>query len=167
MLKQTLEVIVAKDSIPRLRTVGVIADDLSEPIHRVDYAIRAFEIKPAATAGRLRLFDLAAVEQIWQALNPAGSDPLESSSNQGDSLSPQDRRRLLVELGSDREAELPAEVRDVWRSYLRSRLLKTGQWVRLKTEERISSAIEKTLDEFRAIMELDPSSLHETEGGGS
>jgi len=56
--------------VPRLRTPGVIAAELGEPLHRVLYVLRTRDfIKPSATAGRLRLFDSQAVAMIRQALS--------------------------------------------------------------------------------------------------
>ena len=58
------------DRIPTLRTPGVIARELDEPLHRVLYVLRTRPfIKPSARAGRFRLYDLAAVAQIRHALN--------------------------------------------------------------------------------------------------
>ena len=55
--------------VPRLRTPGVIAAELGEPLHRVQYVLRTrHHISPAATAGRLRLFDSQAVAMIRLAL---------------------------------------------------------------------------------------------------
>jgi hypothetical protein len=56
--------------VPKLRTPGVIAHELGEPLHRVLYVLRtrAF-ITPSARAGRLRLYDLQAVARIRHALN--------------------------------------------------------------------------------------------------
>jgi len=56
--------------VPRLRTLGVIAAELGEPLHRVLYVLRTRPyITPSALAGRLRLYDRAAVAMIRQALN--------------------------------------------------------------------------------------------------
>ena len=57
-------------STPTLRTPGVIARELGEPLHRVLYVLRtrAF-IAPSARAGRLRLYDRQAVAMIRHALN--------------------------------------------------------------------------------------------------
>jgi hypothetical protein len=57
-------------AVPQLRTPGVIATELREPLHRVLYVLRtrAF-IRPSARAGRLRLFDADAVAMIRHALN--------------------------------------------------------------------------------------------------
>jgi hypothetical protein len=50
-------------------TVGAIARDLSEPIYRVQYAIRTRGIEPELIAGNLRIFPPAAVEQIARILH--------------------------------------------------------------------------------------------------
>ncbi len=50
------------------RTVGRIARELNEPIHRVDYAIRTRGIEPEFTAGHLRVFSEDAVERIAEIL---------------------------------------------------------------------------------------------------
>ncbi len=56
--------------IPKLRTPGVIARELGEPLHRVLYVLRARpHIIPSARAGRFRLYDLQAVAQIRHSLN--------------------------------------------------------------------------------------------------
>jgi hypothetical protein len=49
-------------------TIGVIARQLDEPLHRVDYAIRTRAIEPEAIAGNLRIFPLEAVEQVAEIL---------------------------------------------------------------------------------------------------
>ena len=55
---------------PTLRTPGVIARELGEPLHRVQYILRTRSfIAPSARAGRLRLYDRAAVAMIRHALN--------------------------------------------------------------------------------------------------
>lgn len=55
---------------PRLRTPGVLAADLGEPLHRVVYVLRTRRhIQPAAKAGRLRLYDRRALAQIRHELN--------------------------------------------------------------------------------------------------
>jgi len=52
-------------TIPKLRTPGVLAADLGEPLHRVLYVLSTRKhIRPAATAGRLRLYDRDAVELL-------------------------------------------------------------------------------------------------------
>lgn len=54
-----------KDPIPKLRTLGVLAVDLDEPLHRVQYVLRTRQhIRPTAKAGRLRLYDRDAVELL-------------------------------------------------------------------------------------------------------
>jgi len=53
-----------------LRTPGVIARMLGVPLHRVTYVLRTRQyICPAATAGRLRVFDSAGIAEIRHALN--------------------------------------------------------------------------------------------------
>jgi hypothetical protein len=43
------------DTAPKLRTPGVLAEDLCAPLHRVLYVLRSRQhIRPAAMAGRLR-----------------------------------------------------------------------------------------------------------------
>jgi len=60
----------ADGSVPRLRTSGVIAAELCEPLHRVLYVLRTrSQVKPAARAGRLRLYDREAVAQVRYVLN--------------------------------------------------------------------------------------------------
>lgn len=55
---------------PALRTPGVIAHELGEPVHRVLYVLRSRpHIRPTATAGRLRLYDSQAVRMIREALS--------------------------------------------------------------------------------------------------
>lgn len=49
----------------QLNTIGVIADELRVPVHRVRYVLDSRPyIAPSAIAGRARLFDRQAVEQI-------------------------------------------------------------------------------------------------------
>ncbi len=54
---------------PSLDTTGRIAGKLGVPIHRVSYIIRSRGLKPAALAGRLRLYDREAVAMIRHELN--------------------------------------------------------------------------------------------------
>lgn len=55
--------------IPRLRTTAIIADSLDVPLHRIVYILRTRPyIRPAALAGRTRLFDKGAVAEIRRAL---------------------------------------------------------------------------------------------------
>lgn len=56
-------------TIPRLRTPGVIAADLGEPLHRVLHVLRTRDhIRPAARAGRLRLYDREAMAMVRHEL---------------------------------------------------------------------------------------------------
>ena len=57
-------------NLPRLRTPGVIARELGESLQRVQYILRTRpHIKPAALAGRLRLYDRQAVAMIRHECN--------------------------------------------------------------------------------------------------
>lgn len=58
------------DPIPKLRTPGVLAADLGEPLHRVLYVLRTRRhIRPTASAGRLRLYDRDALAMLRHELN--------------------------------------------------------------------------------------------------
>jgi hypothetical protein len=52
----------------RAPTVGVIAEALDEPIHRVEYAIRTRHIEPEAVAGHIRVFGPDAIERVADAI---------------------------------------------------------------------------------------------------
>ncbi len=55
---------------PALRTPGVIARELGEPLHRVLHVLATREhIKPVARAGTLRLYDRQAVAMVRHELN--------------------------------------------------------------------------------------------------
>ena len=57
-------------TLPRLRTPGVIAQELGESLQRVQYILRTrSHIKPAALAGRLRLYDRQAVAMVRHEIN--------------------------------------------------------------------------------------------------
>jgi hypothetical protein len=45
-------------------TVGEIARQLNEPVHRVQYAVKTRGIEPEAVAGNLRIFPSEALEQV-------------------------------------------------------------------------------------------------------
>lgn len=53
---------------PALPTVGVIAQQLGRPIHRIEYVIRVRRILPCGWAGNARVFPDAAVEAIAMEL---------------------------------------------------------------------------------------------------
>ena len=54
---------------PQLRTPGVLAADLGVPLHRVLYLLRTRRhIRPAATAGVLRLYDRDALDKLRHEL---------------------------------------------------------------------------------------------------
>ena len=56
--------------IPQLRTPGVIADELGEPLPRVLYVLRTrgHSIRPIGRAGVLRVYDRAAVGSVADVL---------------------------------------------------------------------------------------------------
>ena len=54
---------------PPLLTAGRIASKLRRPLHRVTYVLRTRDIRPSATAGTLRLYDLAAVARVRHELS--------------------------------------------------------------------------------------------------
>lgn len=49
---------------PSMPTIGEIARRLNVPTHRVEYIIRARDIRPCGWAGNARVFDEAGVETI-------------------------------------------------------------------------------------------------------
>lgn len=57
-------------SIPNLITVGVMAAELGQPIHRVQHVLRTRQhIRPSCRVGRLRVFDEEAVAMVRHELN--------------------------------------------------------------------------------------------------
>jgi len=55
--------------VPKLRTPGVLAELLGVPLHRVQHVLRTrSQIRPTARAGRLRLYDLEALELVRNEL---------------------------------------------------------------------------------------------------
>jgi hypothetical protein len=60
--------------LPELNTPGKVAQQLGVPVHRVQYVLRSRpHLRPAATAGRLRLFDDETIELIKAELERIGS----------------------------------------------------------------------------------------------
>ena len=57
------------NAAPRLVTIGLIADELGKPLHRVVYVLktRAY-LHPAAYAGRVRLFDRPTIDLVRKEL---------------------------------------------------------------------------------------------------
>ena len=51
-------------SIPRANTVGEIGRRLGQPVHRVEYVVRARHIRPISRAGNARVFADADVQLI-------------------------------------------------------------------------------------------------------
>jgi hypothetical protein len=61
-------------SCPSLLTAGRIASALGVPLHRIQHVLATrSHIRPSARAGTLRLFDMAAVEQIRHELDEMDS----------------------------------------------------------------------------------------------
>jgi hypothetical protein len=52
----------------RARTIGAIASELNEPIHRVQYAIRTRGIEPESVAGHIRIFPPDTVDRLADIL---------------------------------------------------------------------------------------------------
>ena len=60
----------ATKPVPRLRTPGVLAQQLGVPLHRVIYILATRpHIRPTARAGQLRLYDAEALAQLRHELN--------------------------------------------------------------------------------------------------
>lgn len=55
-------------SVPAAPTVGEIARRIDQPIHRVEYVIRARGIKPQSVAGNARVFAETDVDRIASEL---------------------------------------------------------------------------------------------------
>ena len=54
-----------KGFTPHLITPGVIARRLNQPLHRILYVLaKRSHIRPLARAGRLRLYNQAAIEEV-------------------------------------------------------------------------------------------------------
>lgn len=57
------------ESTPQLITAGLLAERLGVPLHRVLHVLRTrSHIRPAARAGRLRLYDREAVAMVRHEL---------------------------------------------------------------------------------------------------
>ena len=70
---------MANTNPPRLRTPGVIAEEIGVTLTRVLYVLRTRpQIQPTALAGRLRLYDHLAVSEVRREL-----DAIESHQNGG------------------------------------------------------------------------------------
>ena len=61
-------------SAPSLPTVGEIARRLSQPLHRVEYIIRARDLRPVGRAGNARVFSEADVDFIRSELRRIDED---------------------------------------------------------------------------------------------
>jgi hypothetical protein len=56
-------------SVTKMLTIGLIAQQIRRPIHRVAYIVRTRRIKPIGWAGNARVFSPEAVKQIRLALH--------------------------------------------------------------------------------------------------
>jgi len=73
----------ARAQEPQLITPGAIARKLDQPIHRVLHVLATRPaIRPAARAGRIRLYDRDAVEQV--RLEIARIDVMHAAAEGGD-----------------------------------------------------------------------------------
>jgi hypothetical protein len=55
---------------PKLITAGLIAQELNEPLHRIQHVLRSRKhIKPSARAGTLRLYARRAIAMVRHELN--------------------------------------------------------------------------------------------------
>lgn len=64
------------DSAPAMTTVGEIARRLGEPVHRIEYVIRARRIRPTGRAGSARVFPEDAVKAIALELQRISANKL-------------------------------------------------------------------------------------------
>jgi hypothetical protein len=53
----------------RALTIGAIASELYEPVHRVQYAIKTRGIEPESVAGNIRVFAPETVERVAAILH--------------------------------------------------------------------------------------------------
>ena len=61
---------MVKSAAPKLLTAGRIASELGQPVHRVNRVLETrHHIKPAAFAGRTRLYNCDAMAQVRHELN--------------------------------------------------------------------------------------------------
>lgn len=60
---------MTKSKIQRSWTIGSIAEELGEPIHRIQYILKSRSIEPSGIAGNCRLFTEADVERIAAEIN--------------------------------------------------------------------------------------------------
>ena len=57
-------------TVPKLITPGVIADQVGKSLQRVQYILATRpHIRPVAKAGRIRLYESKAIEQVREALS--------------------------------------------------------------------------------------------------
>ncbi len=72
-----------KTPLPTLRTPGVLAADLGEPLHRVLYLLRTRQhIRPSARAGRLRLYGREAIQLLRVELDQLSRNKSKGGTNE-------------------------------------------------------------------------------------
>ncbi|MFG0243211.1 MAG: hypothetical protein ACF8R9_10550 [Phycisphaerales bacterium JB054] len=64
---------VSGESARPYLTIGVIAQRVKQPLHRVEYFLRSNAVRPIGRAGNARVFDEGVVEQVRAALSPTDS----------------------------------------------------------------------------------------------
>jgi hypothetical protein len=62
-------------------TVGAIARELGEPIHRVQYAIRTRGVEPECLAGNIRVFADDVVERVASILSQIDRQKVQDSAS--------------------------------------------------------------------------------------
>lgn len=65
---------MASNCSSTLLTIGEIARQLSQPIHRIEYILRARDIEPTSRAGNIRVFTEADVSYIAGELRHIDAD---------------------------------------------------------------------------------------------
>jgi hypothetical protein len=75
--------VIMSISAPTMATIGEIARRLGEPVHRIEYVIRARHIRPTGWAGNARVFPDEAVEAIAMELQriDAAKSPKQDEQN--------------------------------------------------------------------------------------
>jgi hypothetical protein len=69
-------------SAPTMPTIGEIARRLGQPVHRIEYVIRARSIRPCGWAGNARVFPDEAVEAIAMELQRIDAAKLRDQDQQ-------------------------------------------------------------------------------------
>jgi hypothetical protein len=69
---------------PSLLTVGEIARQLQEPIHRIEYVIRSRGVQPIGWAGHARVFAPASLDRIDSELDRMDRDRVSTMETAND-----------------------------------------------------------------------------------